>query len=758
MIIQTEEKPVEWLKKAISQTNVAGDFEQHILDAIGNDVISQYDIDKNSRTEWEQTIRLGIELANQTMDRKSWPWDGAANTKDPLMSVASMQFASRAGAEVVRGQDVVKCKTTGEDPESAKEKRAKRISTFMSYQCLETMSEWLPDTDQLLMSISPIGMYYKKTYWDEVLKRPVSIAVSPLKLVLNKEAKTLETSPHYEEMEFSYNAILERIRSEIWLDITDKLPEDQDVVNEDFIEAHCFYDLDGDGYREPWIVTVCKKTTSVVRIAARYDENGIDLTKKGEVSRIKPNLFYTEFPFLPSIDGSYYKTGWCKLLSPMIEEINTIQNQLIDAGTLSNVGGGFVGKGTKLPAGGLRFRVGQYIPVESTGQSLRDNIFPNPAKEPSAVLFNLLARLGENANKLASVSETMMGELPTGNTPATTVLASLDQGLKVYTNILFRLFRSFKGEFEKLYRLDYFYLTDKEYMNVLDISAQDLQEMGIDPALINEDSRELVKKDFNLADCDVQPVIDPSASSEAIRLARANALLQSDPQNPEVRRDYYKAIGIAESRIEAYIPKQDPNAAPSPEAIKMQLEVTKAQAEAENKSKEIELKHAEVEQKEAIAVYQIEKLKAEIVEIKSRSILNLANAEKAEIGTQVDIYKAEMEQLNAATEQAAQSAEEPENGTDEGATADGGGNPEASGTENGGGGIPAMDNAPINPEGGGLPVAGAGGYQGDASIGAGSNGTGESGSVLGKPVGDDLGARPSTGLADFATTDGQPMR
>jgi len=159
-------KDVKWLILNIAVDNLAVGMDENKLQAIGADVVDMYNYDKASRSEWEQKIEAGIKVAKQICETKTYPFENAANTKDSLMAEAAAQFAARAGGEVVRGQDVVKIKVTGADPEEKKEKRAKRVSEYMSFECTDGMSEWESENDQLLTSLSLIGMYYKKTFRD----------------------------------------------------------------------------------------------------------------------------------------------------------------------------------------------------------------------------------------------------------------------------------------------------------------------------------------------------------------------------------------------------------------------------------------------------------------------------------------------------------------------------------------------------------------------------------------------------------------
>lgn len=732
MILNLPQKPLKWLVENISKDNLADQFDASTLQAIGSDVVSMYGVDKASRSDWEKKIEAGIKTAKQVIDQKTFPWPGAANTKDALMAEAAGQFAARAGGEVIRGQDVVKVKVTGDDPEDKKSKRAKRVGMFMSYACTDGMPEWEADNDQLLTSVSLLGMYYKKTYHDPLLGRNVSYARSPLNVVVHEDTKTLETARRITDdgLFFSKNEIMERVRKGIWCEeVLEKIQESDDAP-EQFLEQHRTLDLDGDGYGEPYVVTVHKDTMCVCRIVARYEEVGIVKGKGKEVARIEPIHYWTEFPFLLSPDGKFHKIGWAHLLGPNTEIINTIVNQLLDAGTLANCPPVFVGKGAKLPQGGLRLSPGKMIPVESLGQSMRDNVFIPQLIGPSDVLFRLLGLLSERGQKLANLSDSMQGETGGANVPATTTLALLDQALKVYTSILKRLFRSYRQEFQKLYKLNRDWLTDKEYIEVIDLSPKDAQEMGVDLSRLSEDgsSREIVAKDFSLHDKDIQPVMDPTASSEALRLAKLNAMAQAAGMPPAVGRIYLEGIGISQKDVDTIFPPQDPKAPPPPDPkmIELQAQIVDWQAKSKQKDRELDQRHAEIEQKEALLIKQLEKLDAEITEIKARSILALANAEKAEVGTQIDVYKGEMEQLNAdrdhdlAKQQANFDA-----ASAEGAENDGGQQP--SGAESNAGGAGPMEGESNNPQGAGVPEGQASGSPGAMGVGelpAGDIGTG----------------------------------
>jgi chaperonin GroES len=225
--------------------------------------------------------------------------------------------------------------------------------------------------------------------------------------------------------------------------------------------------------------------------------------------QIKPIHYYTKFSFVPNPDGSFYDIGFGMLLGPINESINTLINQLIDAGTLSNMQGGFIGKGLKLRTGEHRFTPGEWKPVASTGDDIKKQIVPLPAKDPSQVLFTLMGSLITSGKDLASVAEIFVGKMPGQNTPATTSMAAVEQGMKVFTAVYKRMYRSLDKEFKKIFWLNRKYTDPNTYISVVDV--------------------EIGPEDFDPKKYDICPGADPAAVSQSDKLMKAQALLEMLP-------------------------------------------------------------------------------------------------------------------------------------------------------------------------------------------------------------------------------------
>ncbi len=510
------------IRALLESTNIALHLDDDKLNEIGMGCKRGFDIDCETRTEWERNVDEWTKLAIQTKEQKTYPWPKASNIKYPILSTAAMQFAARAYPSLVPSDgQVVKSKVIGKDPDGSKQQRAEHTSIYVSYQLMEEMDNWEEDMDRLLIMLPIVGTMFKKTYWDKLTEKNCSKLVLPKSLVVNYWTRNLDTVERISEvMEMSQRLFKERQNGKIFRDIdlgrpTNPItkaiytPDNDSTTPYTLIEQHTFLDLDNDGYEEPYVVTFHKESGIVLRIIARFDELGLHTDDKGKVIRIEPIQYYTKFGFIPNPDGGFYDIGFGVLLGPINDSVNTLINQLVDAGSLSNLQSGFIGKGLRLKLGEARFQPGEWKAVNATADDLKKQIFPLPVKEPSNVLFELMGSLITSAKELASIAEIFVGKMPGQNTPATTTMATVEQGMKVFTAVYKRIYRSLAQEYKKLYRLNEVYLNPQTYVEVLD-------------ANVNPD-------DFKSIGYSICPGADPSAISQTEKLLKAQGLMEMLP-------------------------------------------------------------------------------------------------------------------------------------------------------------------------------------------------------------------------------------
>lgn len=601
--------------------NIATLLSEEDLDEIGRTVVQNYDIDEQSRRSWKQKNQDANELALQLTRQKTFPWPKASNVKFPLLTIASLQFASRAYPSLVKAPDLVKYRVQGKDENGEKAARAQRVSSHMSYQLLEQDEGWEEDQDKAFLALPIVGCVFKKSYFDPVLGHNVSKLVLPKSLCVHYYARSIEEAERKTEIfELYGREIKERELRGVYKDQDYGNPPPPEERDEDerqgmsapltdpdtpwvFLEQHTYLDLDGDGYKEPYVVTVEKSSRKVARIVARIDSivtkqslkieeltkrkralaeglpspeeamqiqdpaqiAGIKLqaeraeqtisewedqiaalaAEKPEVIKIHAVEYYTKYPFIPSPDGGFYDLGFGALLGPINNSVNTILNQLIDSGTLQNGSMGFIGKGARIKGGKVRFNPFEWKRVDVAGAQLKEALVPLPVNQPSAVLFNLLSLLINYAERLGSVTEAMTGENPGQNTPAYNMSAMLEQGLQVFNGIFKRLYRAFRSELRKLYKLNSIYLDEEEYFAYLDSDSQ------------------IARTDYTADAKDLIPAADPNAFSSKEKLAKAQAIREASMTAPgydpiKVEQRFLEAMDIPNSsEVFPLVPEMD---------------------------------------------------------------------------------------------------------------------------------------------------------------------------------------------------------
>jgi chaperonin GroES len=477
----------------VESSNLTDHMDLDDCKVIGEMIRQNYDNDKQSRYEWEQRYADSEKLVMQLAEEKSFPWPGASNVRFPLLTIAALQYHARAYPALIRGSTPVSCRVIGDDPTGEKSARAKRVGGHMSFQIMEEDTQFEDGTDKALIVQAIMGCAFKKTFNSSSEHHVVSELVMPKDLVLPYYAKDLETASRITHVIcLSQDEIEERIRRDLFSKPTSEdgaafntdydeegvplprsvprhgiIEETEDnidgvqpnAVDADtpivFLEQHFWLDLDGDGVREPYIGFVRHDDSRLYRLVARFENDKVERNSKDEIVRIVPEHYFTKYEFIPAPDGSIYGMGFGMLLGATNESINTLINQLIDAGTMSNLGGGFLARGVRVRGGEYSFRPQEWKRTDSNAADLKNGIFPLPIREPSNVLFSLLNLLIDWGSRIGMATDAATGQNPGQNQKVGTTQAVIDQGEKVFNGIYKRTFRSMKKEFRLIYRLNY---------------------------------------------------------------------------------------------------------------------------------------------------------------------------------------------------------------------------------------------------------------------------------------------------------------
>ena len=611
----SETKRLLDLEASVNSVNIAADLPQEELDEIAVDLVRRIKEDEKSMEPWFKRYEEYMKMALQVKETKTFPWKNAANVKYPIVTIAAMQFHARAYPSIVNNKSVVKGKVVGYDPSGEKAKRAERVGKHMTYQLIEQIENWDDDMDKLCLILPIAGCVFKQVSWDSFDEKMAVDLILPTDMIINYWAKSMEDARRITRRRYYYkNTVIEYQRDGKFLQVD--LPEpkirgktpaedksqlrrfhgtDADDVPYEIYECQTYLDLDLDGYKEPYMVLIEPESPKILRITPNYSLKDIKKNDQGKIVRIRQRRQFIKYDFIPSPDGGLLGVGFGLLLGSLNEVVNTSINQLLDQGTMKTTGGGFIGKGIKMKTGKISFEPGEYKVVQSTGDDLRKSIVQLPINDPSPVLFNLLQAIDQKASQVIAISEISTGKLPGQNTPATTTISSIEEGMKLFNAIYKRIWRQLKKEFKRVFELNQVHVDQVEYYTVLD-STGSVQETG-----------QVSQSDYNDEDLDVVPESDPNVASDALRLMKAQQLVELIPLGAV---DPAKAGQRILEALDQPNPQElMPQPQPDPAMVKAQAEVQAKEQEAKidmfMQQKELEFREREMQYKEREAAMKI---------------------------------------------------------------------------------------------------------------------------------------------------------
>lgn len=574
------------------------------LEAIGEKVYKDFKLDEKSMEDWLHLAKEAMDLC--LMQRGSSNIDGKADIKYPLLATAVMQFTARSVPEMTQAGKAAKPKVLGQDPDGKKLRKGRRVCTALNYDIQEVMPHWSRERSLLHSQLAVCGSAFTKTYYNPITGVNHSDLVPYDQIFINKWVKNLDSAPRITQLIYmSPNDIVEHQRYGLFSDYYDQAEmtmdeSDPEPIYHELIEQHTWLDLDKDGLKEPYIVVYHLAHKCVLRIAPRFDylENRtVFLNDKKEIKKIIPIQYFTSYEFMASPDGSFFGVGFGSLLRDTNHTINTLLNQLIDAGSLANMQTGIISKDLRLKDEDLRLGRGEWAFADTgSGQSLRESMVQFSYKEPSNVLLQLLTVLKDAADGLTATSDVLTGTADVTNASPNSVAMLMKEGYKVYTYIQRNIFKTFGTELEKLVALKAKYMDQEEYLRLIDPTPAELQEMFDAYGQIS---------DFDMESIDVVPIVDVQDSTELEAMNKANAVMQAGTQFVQMGATdptmlaiyYYKAMGV--ENIEALVPPppQDDTPPPDPAIIQMQQDLQVKMKELEIKEKELQIKAAETEAK-----------------------------------------------------------------------------------------------------------------------------------------------------------------
>jgi hypothetical protein len=509
--------------------NLAEYLTEGELTELAGDLIGDFDSDISSRKDWIQTYVDGLELLGLKIEERTEPWEGACGVYHPLLSEALVKFQAETMMSIFPAAGPVKTLIIGkETPE--KKAASERVRDDMNYQLTDSMPEYRPETERMLWGLGLAGNAFKKVYYDPSLARQVALYVPAEDVVVPYGASDLQSSPRVTHVMRKTENELRKLQVNGFyrdIDLGDPVTSLDEVEKKiaeklgfrattddryKILEMHVDLDLPGfedkdedgepTGIALPYVVTIEKGTQNVLSIRRNWQPDDETHQKRQH---------FVHYGYIPGF--GFYCFGLIHLIGAYAKSGTSLIRQLVDAGTLSNLPGGFKTRGLRLKGDDTPIAPGEWRDVDVPSGAMRDNIMPLPYKEPSQVLAGLMDKIIEEGRRFANTADLNLSDM-SANAPVGTTLAILERTLKVMSAVQARIHYSLKQELKllKVIIADY---TPEEY--------------SYEPV---EGSRLAKKSDYD--NVDVIPVSDPNASTMAQKIVQYQAVLQLAQGAPQL--------------------------------------------------------------------------------------------------------------------------------------------------------------------------------------------------------------------------------
>ena len=527
--------------------NLADFLGEDVLEPLGAKMVDQYNEYKESRGDWEETYRNGLELLGFKYERRTEPFRNASGVNHPVLAEAVTQFQAQAYKELLPADGPVRTQIMG-TVDVPREEQAKRVKDFMNYQIMDQMKEYEPEFDQMLFYLPLSGSTFKKVYYDSLLGRAVSKFVPAEDLIVPYSANSLEDAESIiHVIKISENELRKQQVSGFYRDVElgtppvttnqlqDKKLELEGIAKDGQEDQYTLYEihtnLDLEGYEDmggdgeptgiklPYVITVAQAGNKVLSIRRNYKPN--DPLKR------KTNYF-VQFKFLPGT--GFYGFGLIHMIGGLTRTATAALRQLLDAGTLANLPSGFKSRGIRVRDDTQPLQPGEFRDVDAPGGNIKDQFMPLPFKGPDATLLQLMGIVVNAGQRFAAIADMQVGDMNQQAAVGTTV-ALLERGSRVMSAIHKRMYVGLKQEFKLLAEVFKTYLPP------------------VYPYDVPGARREIKVQDFDDR-VDILPVADPNIFSQTQRISMAQSQLQLAQSNPKIHnlyqayRSMYDALGV----------------------------------------------------------------------------------------------------------------------------------------------------------------------------------------------------------------------
>ena len=536
--------------------NLAEHMDEGDLAQLAGDLVGDFDGDVDSRRDWIQTYVDGLDLLGLKIDERSEPWDGACGVYHPILAEAVTKFQSETIMDTFPASGPVKGEIVGKETQEKKDAMG-RVVTDMNYELTDNMPEYRPEHERMLWGVALSGNGFKKVYVDASLDRQVSMYVPAEDLVMPYGASSLEASERVTHVMRKTENELRRLQiAGFYRDV--EIGEPQSSLDEvekkiaeklgfrattddryKILEMHVDLDLPGfehtddkgklTGLALPYVVTIEKNTSTILAIRRNWDPEDDTHQKRQH---------FVHYTYIPGF--GIYAFGLIHLIGGFAKSGTSILRQLVDAGSLANLPGGFKTRGLRVKGDDTPIAPGEFRDVDVPSGTMKDNIMPLPYKEPSQTLIQLLNQIIDEGRRFAAAGDLKVSDM-SANSPVGTTLAILERTLKVMSAIQARIHFAMKKEFKLLKVL---------------IAEYAPEDYSYEPSTGNKKAR---KADYSMVN--IIPVSDPNAATMSQKVVQYQAVLQLSQTAPQLynlpflHRQMLDALGIKNAEKLVAIPE-----------------------------------------------------------------------------------------------------------------------------------------------------------------------------------------------------------
>ena len=524
--------------------NLAEELDDKLLIEIAGELLGDFEDDVSARKDWIQTYVDGLELLGMRIEERTEPWEGACGVYHPLLSEALVKFQAETIMETFPAAGPVKTQIVGKETPEKKD-AALRVQDDMNYQLTDVMTEYRPEHERMIWGLGLSGNAFKKVYFDPSLNRQVSMFIPAEDIVVPYGASSLEQSPRVTHvMRKTENEVKRLQHAGFYRDVdlgeaSSSLDEVEKKIAEKMgfrattddryklLEMHVDLDLEGfedkedgkaTGIALPYVVTIDKDSQIILSIRRNW---------RPEDETHQKRQHFVHYGYVPGF--GFYCFGLIHLVGAFAKSGTSLIRQLVDAGTLSNLPGGFKTRGLRIKGDDTPIAPGEWRDADVPSGALKDNLMSLPYKEPSQVLYSLLGTIVEEGRRFASAADMKISDM-SANSPVGTTLAILERTLKVMSAVQSRIHYSMKQELKLLKEI------------IRDYTPEDYD---YEP---EEGSPKAKQSDYDMVT--VIPVSDPNAATMAQKIVQYQAVLQlaqGAPQiynMPQLHRQMLEVLGI----------------------------------------------------------------------------------------------------------------------------------------------------------------------------------------------------------------------